>query len=315
MLTLAARRAAAGILTLFLLSVAVFFAAQLLPGNIGRAILGPLADPASVAALNHQLGADRPPLTIYAAWTWHFLHGDMGTSYALRTPVAPLVLQALGRSMILAVLTFIIAVPVAIAAGIVAALRAGTFADRTIMLAGLALTTVPEFVSGIILILVFGVWLRWLPISAHTRPGTGALEQLRHLILPALPLALVLFGYITRIARAGTWQVLQEDYTRTAILKGLPARTVLLRHVLRNAMLPTITVVATQFGYMVGGLVVVETLFRYQGIGSLILLAAQQKDFPMLQAGVLIVGTIFVLATLCADLLTTWLDPRRRNES
>ena len=170
----------------------------------------------------------------------------------------------------------------------------------------------PEFVTSIALILVLGVWLRWLPISAGTRPGTGALEQLRHLILPALPLVVVLFGYIARMARAGAVQALDADYTRTAILKGLPRRTVILRHVLRNALLPTITVIAAQLGYMIGGLVVVETLFRYQGIGSLILNAAKGKDVPMLEAGVLAIGAVYVLATLAADALTTALDPRLR---
>ena len=135
---------------------------------------------------------------------------------------------------------------------------------------------------------------------------------MRHLILPALPVVLVLFGYIARMARAGMLQALEADYTRTAVLKGLPRHTVILRHVLRNALLPTITVVATQLGYMIGGLVVVETLFRYQGIGSLILNAAKGKDFPLLEAGTLTVGTVYVLATLLADLLYTALDPRLR---
>jgi peptide/nickel transport system permease protein len=249
---------------------------------------------------------------IYLAWITHFVRGDMGMSYAYRAPVAPFVLHALGRSMLLASLTFMIAVPFSLAAGIYAATRAGRWQDRVITLAGLALTTVPEFASGIVLILIFGVWLRWLPMSAQPRPGMGALAVLRHLLLPSMPLALVLFGYIARIARAGTLQALQADYTTTAVLKGLPPHIVLLRHVLPNALLPSITVVATQFGYMVGGLVVVETLFRCQGIGSLVLTAARTKDFPMLQAGILTVGAIFALATLTADLLTSLLDPRRR---
>jgi peptide/nickel transport system permease protein len=138
------------------------------------------------------------------------------------------------------------------------------------------------------------------------------LEQLRHLILPALPLVIVLFGYIARMARAGTLEALDSDYARTAVLKGLPQRTVILRHVLRNALLPTITVVAAQVGYMIGGLVVVESLFRYQGIGSLILNAARGKDFPMLEAGILTVGAIFVATTLVADSLYTVLNPRLR---
>ena len=182
-------------------------------------------------------------------------------------------------------------------------MHAGRWLDRTISIAGLSATVVPEFVSSIVLILVFGVWLRWLPIEASYPPEASALEQLRHLVLPVLPLVLVFFGYIARMARAGTVEALDADYTRTAILKGLPRRIVIWRHVLRNALLPTITVAATQLGYMIGGLVVVETLFHYQGIGSLIYNAAKAKDFPMLEAGVLTIGVVYTVANLVADAL------------
>ena len=306
------RRLGIGLVTLLLLSLVIFAGAQLLPGDVGRAILGPLADPDAVAALNHQLGADRPWYAVYTGWIGAFVTGDMGQSYLLRTPAAPLVGHALFNSMKLAAVAFVMVVPLSIGAGIYAASCAGRWQDRVISVAGLSLTVVPEFVSSIALILVLGVWLRWLPISAGTRPGTDALEQARHLVLPSLPLVLVLFGYIARMARAGTLEALDADYTRTAVLKGLPRGTVILRHVLRNALLPTITVVATQLGSMIGGLVVVETLFRYQGIGSLILDAARGKDLPMLEAGVLTVGAVFVLLTLVADMLTTALDPRQR---
>jgi peptide/nickel transport system permease protein len=180
------------------------------------------------------------------------------------------------------------------------------------MIGGLSATVVPEFVSSIVLILVFGIWLQWLPTEAGYPPNASLLTALRHLILPALPLVFVLFGYIARMARAGTVEALDADYTRTAVLKGLPPHVVIVRHVLRNALLPTITVAATQLGYMVGGLVVVETLFHYQGIGSLIFNAATAKDFPMLEAGVLSVGVIYMLANLVADALIVTLDPRLR---
>ena len=293
--------------------MAVFAGAQLLPGDVGRAILGPLADPAAVAAINHDVGADRPMVETYLAWIGRFLLGDMGQSYVFRTPVAPFVGAALLNSLKLAAVAGAIVVPLSIGAGVFAAMRAGRWSDRAISLAGLSMTVIPEFVSSIVLILVFGVWLRWLPIAATTRPGTDWFEQLRHLVMPALPLVVVLFGYIARMARAGTVEALEADYTRTARLKGLPQRTVILRHVLGNALRPTITVVAAQLGYMVGGLVVVESLFRYQGIGSLILTAARGKDFPMLEAGILTVGCIVVLATLMADVLATMLDPRLRH--
>ncbi len=303
-------RLALSLLTLLLLSAVVFAAGQVLPGDVGRSILGPLADARAVAVLNHQLGTDAPPLLMYARWIGHLVQGDMGISYAYRSPVAPFILRALGRSLALAAITLTIVVPLSIGAGVLAALYRGRWPDRLINLGGLSLTVVPEFVSGILLILVFGVWLRWLPISANTRPGTSVPEQLRHLILPALPLVLILFGYIARITRAGMIDALEADYTRTATLEGLRRRRVILHHVLRNALLPTITVIAAQTSYLLGGLVVVETLFRYQGIGSLILTAAHGKDYPMLEAGILTVGTAYILSAILADTLVTLLDPR-----
>lgn len=304
------RRLAVSMLTLFLLSVMVFFGGQILPGNVGRAILGPFADQRAVETLNHSLGLDRPYLVQYWDWISHFVQGDMGMSYVFRSPVAPFVLNALGHSVKLATVAFCIVVPLGILGGIVAALNVNRLLDRIISLGGLSATVLPEFVTGIVLILIFGVWLRWLPISAAWDDGAGFFMQLYHLILPSLPLFLVLFGYIARMARAGMIEALDSDYTRTAVLKGLPWHTVIRRHVLRNALMPTITVIATQTGYMIGGLVVVETLFRYQGIGSLILTAARGKDFPVLEAGILTIGIVYALSTIVADLLHSTLNPR-----
>jgi peptide/nickel transport system permease protein len=298
--------------TLFLLSVLVFLGGQVLPGNVGRAILGPLADERAVEVLNHQLGVDRPVLVQYWDWITGFLQGDMGMSYIFRSPVAPFVLDALFNSFKLALVAFLIVVPVGILGGVVAALNFGRLPDRIISLGGLSATVLPEFVTGIVLILIFGVWLKWLPISAAWPANAGFFTQLHHLILPAMPLFLVLFGYIARMARAGMIDALDSDYTRTAVLKGLPWRTVVWRHVLRNALLPTITVIATQTGYLIGGLVVVETLFRYQGIGSLIFTAARGKDFPILEAGILTIGIVYAVATLVADILYSVLNPRIR---
>ncbi|RVD43860.1 MAG: ABC transporter permease [Mesorhizobium sp.] len=311
---LLARRCAYSLITLVVLSVLVFFLGQILPGNVGRTILGPLASQEAVDVLNHELGVDRPLLVQYGSWMWNFLQGDMGQSYLYRAPVAPFVIQALGHSLKLAVVVFLLVVPLGILGGVVAALNVNRPLDRIISLGGLSATVVPEFVSGIVLILIFGIWLRWFPISAAWPDGAGPLMQLYHLILPAMPLVLVLFGYIARMTRAGMIEALDSDYTRTAVLKGLHWRQVVWRHVLRNALLPTITVIASQTGYLIGGLVVVETLFRYQGIGSLIFNAAKSKDFPTLQACVLIVGITYAVATLLADLLYSLLNPRIRME-
>lgn len=302
-------------MSLFILSVLVFLGGQVLPGNVGRAILGPLADQRAVDVLNESLGLNRPLLVQYTSWIWNFLHGDMGTSYVFRAPVASFVLDALGNSLKLALVAFIMVVPVGIFGGVIAALNVNRPLDRIISIGGLSMTVLPEFVTAIVLILVFGIWLGWLPISAAWPPGAGPSTQIYHLILPALPLFLSLFGYIARMTRSGMVEALDSDYTRTAVLKGLPWRTVVWRHVLRNALLPTITVIATQTGYLIGGLVVIETLFRYQGIGSLIFTAASGKDFPMLQVGVLTIGIVFTVATLAADVLYSLLNPKIRMRS
>jgi peptide/nickel transport system permease protein len=309
------KRLALALVTLWILSLIVFFAGQVLPGDPGRAILGNLATPGAVRALDHQLGVDRPLLTQYWTWLTGLLHGDMGVSYQFRSPVAPFIGAALVNSVKLAALAFVVVVPLGIVGGVLAALHVGRGSDRVISIAGLSAATVPEFVSGIVVIVIFGVWLKLLPVSASAGAGASAASQLDHLILPAIPLVLVLFGYIARMARAGTIEALDSDYTRTATLKGLRRSVVIRRHVLRNALLPTITVIATQTGYLIGGLVVVETLFNYQGIGNLIYKAAQAKDFPMLEAGVLTIGVVYMVATLIADMLYTVLNPRLRLES
>jgi peptide/nickel transport system permease protein len=306
------KRLALAVVTLWILSLIVFFAGQVLPGDPGRAILGNLAAESSVRALDHQLGVDRPVTTQYWSWLAGLVRGNMGQSYQFRSAVEPFIRAALINSVKLGALAFIIVVPLGILGGVFAALHAGRGADRTISVTGLSAATVPEFVSGIVVIVIFGVWLKVLPVSASAGPGASAASQLDHLILPVIPLVLVLFGYIARMARAGTIEALDSDYVRTATLKGLSRSVVIRRHVLRNALLPTITVIATQTGYLIGGLVVVETLFNYQGIGNLIYKAAQAKDFPMLEAGVLTIGVVYMIATLIADMLYTVLNPRLR---
>ncbi|MGH3111948.1 MAG: ABC transporter permease [Gaiellaceae bacterium] len=301
--------------TLFLLSVIVFLGASVLPGNVARRILGPFADQAAVDALNEQLGTDRSLFVQYWDWITGFFQGDLGDSHALNVPVSELIGNALGNSAKLAVFAFVLVVPLAILGGVVAALRRDTLADRVITIGGLSLSVVPEFVSGIMLILVFGLWLDVLPVSARAPAGSGFFTQLEYLLLPALTLVVLLFGYIARITRAGAIEALDADYTRTAVLKGLPRRTVIRRHVLRNSLLPTIAVVATQTGYLLGGLVVIETLFNYPGLGRLIFTAATQKDLPVLEAAVLIVGIVFLIAMLLADFAYSLLNPRIRYAS
>jgi peptide/nickel transport system permease protein len=306
------RRIGLALITLALLSVLVFVGTQLLPGDVGRRVLGPFATQESVDALNARLGTDRPVLVQYTDWIGGAVTGDLGESITFADPVSSLVKNALINSAKLALLAFVIVVPLSVLGGIFAALHRGKLADRLITVGGLSVTVIPEFVSGLILILVFAISLRWLPGTGTAPRGSGFLTQMKHLLLPAFCLVLVLFGYIARITRAGVIEALEADYTRTAILKGLPRRRVIRQEVLRNALLPTIAVIATQVGYLIGGLVIVETVFSYQGIGQLLVNAAQNADFPLLAGAVLVVGVVFQVSMLLADLVYSWLNPRIR---
>ena len=306
------RRLGLAILTLFLLSLIVFLGLHVLPGDVGRRILGPFADARAVAQLDKELGADRPVLAQYGSWVSGLVRGHLGDSLAFQQSVTSLLFPALRNSLKLALMAFVIVVPFGILGGIVAAMYQGRVVDRVITIAGLSGTVVPEFVSGIILILVFAVTWRLLPVTAQAPDGAALPEQLRYLILPAIPLVFVLFGYIMRVTRSGMIEALGSDYTRTATLKGLPRRTVIRRHVLRNALLPTIAVTATQVGYLFGGLLAIEVLFNYNGIGHLVFFAAQKKDYPLLQACVIVIGVVYLLATLTADILYSVLNPRIR---
>ena len=312
MATFLLKRLGLMVLTLWILSVIVFLVGEVLPGDPGRAILGNLASQNAVQALDHELGVDRPLITQYLGWVGGLLHGNLGKSYTYQAAVEPFVRAALINSLKLAALAFVVVVPLGIIGGVIAALYNGRTVDRLISVTGLSLSTVPEFVSGIVVIVVFGVTLKVLPVTAAAGAGASPGSQFRHLILPAIPLVIILFGYISRMARAGTIEALNSDYTRTAILKGLPRATVIRRHVLRNSLLPTITVVSVQVGYLIGGLVVIETLFSYPGIGQLTLLAANGHDLPTLEACVLLIAIVYSVANLVADVLYAVLNPRIR---
>jgi peptide/nickel transport system permease protein len=299
------------LVTLLLVSIVVFVVAEILPGDVGRTILGPYASNEQVSRLNHELGNDRSWLVRYADWISGFVTGDWGESALHNRPVRPLVLDRLGNSLILGLFAFVLIVPVSIAFGVVAALHHGKALDRVISVTGLSLIALPEFVAGVILLVVFAVKLGWFPVSSSV-PSANPVDVFRQLLLPSIPLMLVLFGYISRMARAGTIEALDSDYTRTAVLKGLPRRTVIGRHVLRNALLPTISVVSVQVGYLVGGLVVIETLFSYPGIGKLVLDSANGHDLPVLEATVLTVAVIYMVSNLVADVLYGVLNPRIR---
>ncbi len=309
MATFILKRLGLALITLLILSVIVFVLGQVLPSDPGRSVLGPLAAPSAVHALDHQLGVDKPLITQYWNWITHF----PGTSYQYQAPIGPILTTALGNSLKLALFAFVIVVPLGILGGITSALNFGKPVDRTISIVGQsaadrARVRVGDHPDRRVR------RCPWLAAGVGHGPcGLAASStQLKYLILPVIPLVLILFGYIARMARAGTVEALESDYARTATLKGLPRGVMIRRHVLRNSLLPTITVIATQTGYLIGGLVVVETLFRYNGIGQLTYNAANQHDIPMLEACVLTIGILYMIVTLVADISFSLLNPRIR---
>jgi peptide/nickel transport system permease protein len=309
------RRLVLSLITLWLLATIVFIIANVLPNDVGRTILGPFAPQESVDALNDKLGTNDPLLEQYARAMKSLVTLDFGTSFVTGQPVLPTLLDAMVRSAKLAALALILTIPISIVAGVYAARRRDKRADRAIVLLGVTSSSIPEFVTGTILVVVVGVGLGWLPVLATPPPGAGLITTVKYLLMPAMAMAIVYFGYIARMTRAGTIDVLQSDYTRTATMKGLNTGQVMRKHVLRNALIPTVAVIAVQVGYLFGGIIAVEKIFNYNGMGQTMLFAAQRKDIPMLTAGVIIIGIVYMLATLAADMTIAWMNPRIRLES
>jgi peptide/nickel transport system permease protein len=300
------------VVTLWMLATIVFLLVNVLPGDVGRKVLGPTANQVDVDAFNTRLGTDKPLLEQYGRSLKNLVTFDFGESFQTGNPVMDLLWPALGRSAKLALLAFVITIPVSIAAGIFAARRQDRLADRVVVNAGLASSSLPEFVTASSLLAVFAVQIGWGRVNANVPPGTSLVGQLEYLLLPAMALVVSYFGYIARMTRAGVITALNADYTRTATLKGLSTGQVMRRHVMRNAMAPTITVISVQIGYLFGGIVGVEKVFNYPGLGTMMLNAVGKKDIPVLQTAVLMVGVIYMVSTLLADLLIAQLNPRVR---
>jgi peptide/nickel transport system permease protein len=306
------RRLLLSLLTIWLLATIVFIIANVLPNDVGRTILGPFAPQESVDALNERLGTNRPIIVRYAESIVGVFTLDFGDSFVNDSPVLPQLVAAMINSAKLAGLALFITIPLAITAGLYAARRRDRKSDRAIVLLGVTSSSIPEFVTATVLVVVVGVQLKLLPVLATAPPDSDILTQVRYLLMPATAMAIVYFGYIARMTRAGTIEVLQSDYTRTATMKGLTTSQTMRRHVLRNALIPTVAVIAVQIGYLFGGIIAVERIFAYNGMGQTMLFAAENKDIPMLTAGVIIIGIVYMIATLIADLTIAWMNPRIR---
>ncbi len=300
------------VLTVVFTSMLVFAVTRLLPGDVARIVLGREAGEAALERFREQMGLLDPAPVQYGRWLGGFLRGDWGTSYSTGGEIRPLVMARLGNSVQLAGLTLLLAVPLGVLLGVLAGLYEGRWLDAAISVATLAVVGLPEFVTGLALVQVFAYVLGVLPATSSIRPGTPLLQALPSLILPALTATLVMLGYVARLTRAQVAEELRRPYVRTAVLKGLSWRRVVLRHVLRNALLPTVTVVAISFGWLIGGIIVIENVFNYPGLGRLLLFAIDRRDFPLLTAISMVVVLGVLLANLAADLLYAWLNPRIR---
>lgn len=309
------RRFTSAMVTLWLLATIVFLIVNVLPGDIGRKILGPFAPKEDVLAFNKRLGTDRSVLYQYVTSIRRVFTLDFGTSYQSGADVTDVIFPALFRSGKLALLAFVITIPISIAAGIYAARRQDKLADRAIVNVGLASSSIPEFVTAAVLMSIFCVNWKLGKVFANPPAGTSVIGQLQYLLTPALAMVVAYFGYLARMTRAGVITALQSDYARTATMKGMSKGDVMRKHILRNALAPTITVISVQIGYLFGGIIGVEKVFNYAGLGSTMLIAVGAKDIPVLQGAVLLVGMIYMLSTLGADMLIAYLNPRVRLET
>lgn len=313
MLRYIARRLALSLITLFLILLIVFALTRVFPSEPARQLAGPFASQERVDQLTENLGLDDPLPTQFGRLIKDVVTFDFGESFSQPgVRVVDLVRPALWNSAKLVVLSLLLVLPISILGGVWAARKKDSLTDRSIVSFGLASASIPDFVSGVLLQFLIGVKLGWLPAISNAPDGSGFFTEMRYILLPALAILFVYFGYIARITRAGAIGALESDYTRTAFMKGLSTRKVIRKHVLRNALQPTVAVTGTQMGYLFGGLVGLEVVFNYPGLGGLIFRAVNAPDFPLLQAAVLSVAIIFMFSTLAADLIIAWMNPRAR---
>jgi peptide/nickel transport system permease protein len=294
------------------MSVLIFGIIHILPGNVAYSILGEFATPAAVVQLEAKLGLNDPLPVQYWRWLSAMLHGDFGMSIVMNRPAASLIGEALGRSALLAGLAFGLIAAGGISLGLYAATHRGRASDKVLTLAQFVLIAVPEFFWAILAVLVFASWLNLLPATGYAPLDAGVADWAAHLVLPVLVLSFGLVAHVSRLTRSSMLEVLDSRFVLAARARGLPERRVLWRHALPNALLPAITVLAIDAGLLIGGIVVVETVFAYPGLGRLLVYAIERHDLPLLQVGMMVVTAIYALANFVAELLYAALNPRIR---
>ena len=300
--------------TLLVVSVIVFAITQILPADAAVMLLGENATPEALAAVRVNLGLDASPWVQYGRWLTSVVQGDFGISMRNGQPVGPAMLTALGRSLLLALFAIALMLLLALPLGIIAAIRRGKTVDFGVSIISYVGVSLPEFVTSTLLILVFADWLQWLPATGYVPLSESISEGLLHLALPVLTVSIILIAHVSRMVRSELVDVLHSDYIRAARLKGLSAQAVLFKHALRNALLPTITIVALDVGYLLGGVIVVEEIFALPGIGRQLIVAVQSRDLPSIQAGALIMATTYAVVNFLSDMAYAWLDKRIQYE-
>jgi peptide/nickel transport system permease protein len=283
---------------------------HLIPGDPVDAILGTEASPEAREALRRELGLDRPLLAQYGAWWWNLLHGDLGRSILIGQPVGSLILQRLPTTIPLALLAMVIAILIAVPAGILSALRRNSWVDGVVSVIAFAGLSIPSFWLGVLLILFFSLRLGWFPPGGYVSIVSDPVAGLQSLLLPALALGSTFAAALTRMIRSSLLEVLSRDYIRTARAKGQVERLVIGRHALRNALIPAVTIVGVQVGVLLSGALIIEQVFALPGLGRLTVQAVLVRDFPLVQGCLIVIATIFVVANLLTDLLYVYLDPR-----
>ena len=310
LLKLVLQRLALGVLSLFAVSVIIFLAVGMLPGDIAQAMLGQSATPETVAAFRAQLGLDLPPFTRFAQWLLRLLHGDLGASLANQRPIAELIGARLGNTLSLAALAALVSVPTALVLGMLAALYRNSWFDRLLNTTALSAVSFPEFFVAYLLILVFSVKLGWFPSLSNLAPDASFATILERSVLPVATLSLVVIAQMMRMTRASLINLLASPYIEMARLKGIRQSRIIWRHALPNALAPIVNVIALNLAYLVVGVVVVEVVFVYPGLGQLLVDSVSKRDIPVVQACSLIFAATYILLNTGADVLSIASNPR-----
>jgi peptide/nickel transport system permease protein len=311
-LMLIGQRFASSLLTLLLVSVTIFVIAQLLPGDAAQEALGQSATAEQVAALRHEMGLDRPAYVRYASWLTGMVSGDPGQSMVANMPVAEVIAERLPNSLLLAALSALVAVPVALAIGIGSAMNRGGRIDRALNIVTLSMVAVPEFLVATVAVLIFSVKLRWLPSIALVSDEMAWGDYLRGVAMPMLTLSVVVIAQMARMTRAAVIDQMDRPYVEMAVLKGVAPVQVVLRHIMPNAIAPIVNAMALSLSYLLGGAVIVETIFNYPGLASLMVNAVTSRDMPLLQACAMIFCAAYLLLMLIADVTAILANPRLR---